>query len=177
MGIFEMKIDDKKVEHITEMRKTGLDDAKIQEYLDLDTSVEDFLKKYEEEKDLLTVEQAAEYLAKHLKKNNDEKTAWNKNKVLRLLDVKRGRQIKPYKDNPAKKEGYKIHVTELERFVKEYKMTTGDWKKQVIALEEENQKLKEELAKLKENAAKAEKQKTRVRKTKADTGDNANEQK
>ncbi|MCR6463216.1 MULTISPECIES: hypothetical protein [Bacillus cereus group] len=145
------------VEKIKDLQLSNVEDAKIMRILDLEETPEVILARYEAEKDLFTVEKAAEYL----KNNIGGKEVWNKNKVLRLLNKGEGGEITPYELKPAKKHGYRIHKDELQGFVQEYKMTKEDWKKRAYEAEEELLKLHAEIEKIKKENEELKKSKTR----------------
>lgn len=142
------------MEKIKELQESNIEDDKIARILDLEEAPEVILARFEAEKDLFTVEKAAEFL----KNSIPGKEVWNKNKVLRLI---KGGEITPHEPKPAKKHGYRIHIDELQGFVQEYKMTKEDWKKRAYEAEEELLKLHAELEKVKKENEEFKKSKTR----------------
>lgn len=93
--------------------------------------IEDMRREDQEAEDTLSVKEAASFLFAHLGSLTEN---WNESKVRRCIV---SGELKPVDPNAPKKIGYKIHRSELERFVKEEKMTKEDWKNLVKQMEKQ----------------------------------------
>lgn len=180
-----MKIENIKtiVGKIEELKMVNLSNNKIMEILDIKENPDDVLKEYEKEKDYHTIEEAAKLIDDKLE------GTWNYRKVYNLLNGK-NKQIESVKR--SNKEGRKIHIDEINRFIKEKKTTREDYKRlfeheqtlsekfsdQVEVLEktneEKDQKIKELEARIKELEAELKKKnsssRTRTKKDEKETG-------
>lgn len=106
----------------------------VAEYLEVEKEEQKSLE------NMLKVNDAAVYLEEQLQ------GMWNEAKVRRF--IKDG-EINPAGSWNAKKLGYRIEKSELDRFIEEYKMTKDDWKKLAKSLQKENETLKAEIESLK----------------------------
>lgn len=97
-------------------------------------------KEREEAKNLLSVKDAAALLAEALESD------WNEAKVRRFISS--GDITPAMQPGAAKKLGYRISRTELERFVTEERMTKEDWKILAKQAQKELAEARQQLAKL-----------------------------
>ena len=126
------------IEKIETLRANKVEDDKIKIILELDTDVETIITNHEINKELRTVEQTAEQLKAAL---GEQKEKFNYHKVLRL--IKSG-ELKSF-GKTSNKEGIKIHINEINRFIEDRKMTLEDWKERALRAEEELKRLKGQL--------------------------------
>ncbi|MDG1651657.1 hypothetical protein P7D08_26140 [Bacillus pacificus] len=104
---------------IEELKKVNFSNEKIMEILSIKENPDKILEEYEKEKDYRTIEQAAEMIG------NELKGTWNYRKVYNLINCKNP-QIESVKK--SNKEGRKIHIKEIRRFISEKKLTREDYK-------------------------------------------------
>lgn len=149
---------------IEDLKKGKFSNEKIMEILDLKENPEAILKEYEKEKGLYSIEDAATMIGEAL---NDK--SWNYRKLYNLL-VGENPQLKSVKQ--SNKKGRKIHIDEINRFIKEKKTTREDYKRlfeheqtlsekfsdQVEVLEKENKEKDQKIAELEARIAKLEAQ-------------------
>ncbi|MGR5920998.1 hypothetical protein ACT7DD_15230 [Bacillus paranthracis] len=169
------------VSKIEDLKKGKFSSEKIMQILDLEESPESILKEYEKEKGLYSIEEAATKIGEEL---NDK--SWNYRKLYNLINCENP-QLKSVKQ--SNKKGRKIHIDEINRFIKEKKTTREDYKRlfeheqtlsekysdQVEVLEiankEKDQKITELETKIKELEAQLKKKTTsRTRKDEKETG-------
>lgn len=138
-----MKIDEKLVTKIENMRQEGLSDEKIGSYLDLERTPDAVLQQFEDQKAFIPVEEIATWFQKEFGKQDKENHYYLK--VLRLL---KGGQIKGTK--PSNKEGWKVKKEAVQSYIEESKMSKDDWKKLAKTREQELKEKDELIAKLQE---------------------------
>lgn len=149
---------------IEDLKKVKFSNEKIMEILGLEVDPDKILEEYEKEKDYRTIEQAGEMIGKELE------GTWNYRKVYNLLGGENP-QIESVKQ--SNRQGIKIHIKEIRRFIAEKKLTREDYKnlydheidknvemeKQVKVLKEENEEKDQKIAELEAKIAELEAQK------------------
>ncbi|MDA2046373.1 hypothetical protein PDN33_27860 [Bacillus cereus] len=165
---------------IEDLKVANFSNEKIMEILSIEENPDDILKEYEKEKDYRTIEQAAELIGNKLE------GTWNYRKVYNLINCENPQMKSIKKSN---RQGIKIHIDEINRFIDERKRTREDYKRlfeheqtlsekfsdQVEVLEkaneEKDQKIKELEARIAELEAQAKKPaKGRPKKDEKETG-------
>lgn len=149
---------------IEELKKVNFSNEKIMGILGLEVNPDKILEEYEKEKDYRTIEQAAEMIG------NELKGTWNYRKVYNLINCENPQMESVKKSN---RQGIKIHIKEIRRFISEKKLTREDYKnlydheidkniemeKQVNVLKEENEEKDQKIAELEAKIAELEAQK------------------
>ncbi|HDR4600546.1 TPA: hypothetical protein QCQ97_005269 [Bacillus cereus] len=152
------------VSKIEDLKKGKFSSKKIMQILDLKEKPEDILKEYEKEQGLYSIEDAAMKIGEEL---NDK--SWNYRKLYNLINCENP-QLKSVKQ--SNKKGRKIHIDEINRFIKEKKTTREDYKRlfeheqtlsekfsdQVEVLEKENKEKDQKIAELEARIAELEAQ-------------------
>ncbi|MCC2485075.1 hypothetical protein LKM01_25110 [Bacillus pacificus] len=166
------------VRKIEDLKKGKFSSEKIMQILDLEEKPEDILKEYEKEQGLYSIEDAATKIGEEL---NDK--TWNYRKLYNLINCENPKIESVKKSN---RQGIKIHIKEINRFIAEKKLTREDYKnlydneidknveleKQMNVLKEEkDQKIAELEARIAELEAQVKKPvKTRAKKDEKETG-------
>lgn len=109
------------VSKIEDLKKGKFSNEKIMEILELTETPDAILKEYEKKQGLYSIEDAAAKIGEEL---NDK--SWNYRKLYNLINCENPK-IESVKQ--SNKKGRKIHIKEIERFIKERKTTREDYKR------------------------------------------------
>ncbi len=125
----------KTIENIETLKLAKLANKEIEKILELEISVEEIYKQYEEEQKLKTIDEIVELFNKELKEKNKE---WNYHKVFRLIKSEKLGSI-------IVKGKHKINVDVAEDFIKESKKTKEDYKEECEALKKQIEVLQKKI--------------------------------
>ena len=134
-----MKITKSIIDNILDLEQEGVSHEVIEKVLGLKGTVFEVKEKFESYQNMISVQEATSLLKPHLKELKDDRAY--ELKVLRLIS--KGEIVA---EKPSNKEGYRISRDEIDRFIKESKMTKNDWRKRAIELQVELNELKKQLS-------------------------------
>lgn len=132
-----MKIENiqKTIEKIQTLELAKIPNKEIEKILELEISVEEIYKQYQEEQKLKTIDEIVELFNKELKEKNKE---WNYHKVFRLIKGEKLPSI-------LVKGKHKINIDVVENFIKESKKTKEDYKEECEALKKQIEVLQKKI--------------------------------
>lgn len=135
-----MKIENiqKTYEKIQTLKLAKISNEEIKNLLELEISVEEIYKQYEEEQQLKTIDEIVELFNKELKEKNKE---WNYHKVFRLIKGEKLPSI-------LVKGKHKININVAEDFIKESKKTKEDYKQECENLKKQIEVLEKKIKRL-----------------------------
>lgn len=125
----------KTIENIETLKLAKLANKEIEKILELEISVEEIYKRYEEEQKLKTIDEIVELFNKELKEKNKE---WNYHKVFRLIKAEKLPSI-------IEKGKHKINIDVAKDFIKESKKTKEDYKEECEALKKQIEVLQKKI--------------------------------
>ncbi|GAB6493150.1 hypothetical protein bcgnr5369_64640 [Bacillus cereus] len=128
------------VEKIETLKLAKIVNEEIKNILELEESVEDIMKKFEEEQKLKTIDEIVEYFNKETKSED-----WSYYKVFRL--IKKGELL-----STMVKGKHKINMDVAEEFIGESKKTREDYKEECEDLKAKVKELEEKIKTLEEAA-------------------------
>ncbi|GAB6464103.1 hypothetical protein bcgnr5378_65800 [Bacillus cereus] len=121
------------VEKIETLKMAKIGNEEIKNILELEESVEDIMKKFEEEQKLKTIDEIVEYFNKETKSED-----WSYYKVFRL--IKSGKL-----PSTMVKGKHKINNDDAEEFIGESKKTREDYKEECEALKKQIEVLEKKI--------------------------------
>ncbi len=136
------------IEKIETLKMAKIGNEEIKNILELEESVEDIMKKFEEEQKLKTIDEIVEYFNKETKSED-----WSYYKVFRLIKNEK-------LPSTMVKGKHKINIDDAEEFIGESKKTREDYKQECEDLKAQIKVLEE---KIKTLEAKQKKTTTRKR--------------
>lgn len=108
------KNDIDKVEKIKRLQELTVSDEEIKQILELEFDVQDVLRDWERQQDILTAEQAAEMIKKALE--GQIRGSWDIQKIRRL---RRNGILKSMDETVSKKDGFRFHRHDIEKFIED----------------------------------------------------------
>lgn len=121
------------VEKIETLKLAKIGNEEIKNILELEESVEDIMKKFEEEQKLRTIDEIVEFFNKDTKSED-----WSYYKVFRL--IKKGKL-----DSTLIKGKHKINIDDAEEFIGESKKTREDYKQECADLKKQIEVLEKKI--------------------------------